>query len=1126
MMKIKPEELLESWEDIFNQIEHFRKYSESYNELISKRERNRNFNKIEYNVTDYYNNISILGGRGTGKTSLLIDIRDKINKEKQYKNDLLFDIITPDIRDKEDVLGWIISLVKKKYEELNTEERSINRSERNNGYCEIFNCNENKIKSGALKKLEQAYFFRKPMYENIIVNDYSSKIDYLNDNIEKLNSDVNIKELFSKVIDDIVDLKGRCNNPMLIFLFDDVDIHTSRINEVLLCIMNYLSHPNIVTIIAGDYDSAMENVTLKMLQEDKINDYELMTFDKFSEHDKKSLLDRRKDRSYNMLKKVLPPSYRHYIYPLKNEKKYNFMKKSLEELDLEVEKRTIINNIKEFINYNGYILYDYVCFLDDTIRGYKNVEEFIISRNIEDILNKNDENAKTEKFNCLEELLNVIIRSNLNLEKNSELIHRVINLSKSNQLDSRGIKFNGYINYEAIVINLNYEISKNEAKILSKKQFELYYEIFILANFFEKLIIEFKLREDPNIDSNILKKLHGLKELIQILNLIKNETSIPLVPNLISRTSNLDDKEDIQRLISIKQNLFQVLRYEEIQQLFKDDGKNSGNEYLEAVYLDSLNYKDGIIKYLEETYYRDKKWVSSILNYILDKVLREEAIEENEILRLEGEYGYNIIHNAVSVYYLSDQKEIEIWSIVDLMNKTFKLIEIYKDTSKTIKNYNNMVSKRKQLLDKIKLENKDILSYPDDEINNLDINRKIEKLEEFIYNDVNQLRWNEIKEKIYKMNQIYNNLNNDFKDIKNTLEKDVLNEIINDKNFDKTKYKDLSVKYNFDKETQDFIKDYIENLKSYNELKKHPLNQKIKTIEELKNIEFEIKHFQDDIKRLEQLRKSYVKKMLKNQILDDLFSEVVEMKEYKYYLNSIKFHEKFNDDKVTEKDFDKIFMTIDDILDNEKINYIMQKCIHYVINFYNNEIEQNQNNIENYTSKIINFKNLLDSFKKEIDNLKEVDKKISENLYSDLFNLNQSQINYFESKLNNINYFENEEISKYNLTITDIYTLKNAILDKAKDINEFERVEIRRLLKHKEIQLQDENFKLRRKVFNYAFNLTLCEYLDYIKKEYRDNFNNKVRTKYLLEITNELKNRVENLSRPNAFISYVKEKLK
>lgn len=1098
----KGQKLLSTWDDIFKQIDSFRERSQI---------------DSNYNPGDFYNNISIIGNRGTGKTTILYDIVSKITKDNKYQKDIIFEIITPDIRDEEDILGWIISILKKQVKKITDKNDEYNKN-----YCP--NCRNHEPIDKYINNLEQAYFFRQPSHKKVIINDYSSKIDYLRDNIEKLNADVDLKSSFIKVIDEVVRLIGKKYKPLLIFLFDDVDIHSSRINEVLTSIMNYLSHPNIVNIIAADYDSALENVTIKMLQEDELYYPRLAMLNIIDmKNYKNTALARRQDRSYNLIKKVLPPAYRHYIEPLQSKSKYEIVKDCLEKANIGDGLKSIISEVNNFITEDKeFPIYDYLCFLDDTVRGCINVVKFVISRDIENILQ--NKNSKKEKFRYLQNLLDVIIESNMLLgrQESRELIDKVINLSQSNE-QLRGVnksilKFNGYINYDVIADSIKRKFN-NKDKVLSEVEFELYYKIFILANFFETLIIGFRLREYNGIDKDdeILVKLHGLDVLTLILNSCRKNKPMTLVPNLRSNINDLNDKNNIKELIQIKQNLFQVLRYNEIQQLFNE---NDYYGYLEGVYIGSFAYKQEIVNYLEKTFERDKEWTCNIIDWLVDVKPNIKKIERDTLIELEGDYGYKVILEAVMIESLiedevskgySDPKEIIKLltenNIVNVINEFISLREEYLTTSNIINKAENEIENYQKILDENSGKLNSNFDKKENEINYIKIMQEIDDREEFINNDMNKEIWNNIKNKI-----IISNSKEKLNDLAGTVVKlhikDIVKELLsnntNDEYVDNLEEKEVILKdelylTNNEVDTskvEKFIEQYCESIQVIEALKKHPIVINKKYTDLVEKIEDKIRNNKYELFKLKEKKEKYSDLIEDNQI-------------FNYMKNQYCIEHKVENIE-TEK-----LLNI-----NKKLKYLYEFIYLFLKLYYTNSKDY----------QIIKLKYLLDNFAQELINLKEIDIKLSKYVNLSNCDLSKIEIDYFKSRLNTLNErIDNLDIDILKKSISTKETVNNNII-KVKKINE--KSYLKELLMKKEEQINSENYHMKMNVFNFAFDLTLEKYLNCIQEQSRYNLENKVRTKYLYSIRTSLEDSVENISseenkitEKSSFIYYVKSKL-
>ncbi|CEO26287.1 hypothetical protein [Paraclostridium sordellii] len=1064
--EIESRDILPTWDSIFRQIG-----------LIREDAKNIKLEQLDRKIP-YHNNISILGGRGSGKTSLLVNLGTELNNRSENKSDIIFDIITPDIKDKEDVLGWIISLVIKRAKEIDSSNKTYY-----NKSC--YNCENITKIDECIYELKQSYFFRKSIHEKVIANDYSSRIDYLNDNEEKLNADVDLKHNFSNLIDEIIEVQSKIGNcsPLLIFMFDDVDIHSSKINEVLSIIMVYLSHPNIVNIIAGDYESALENITLKMLKDDSILNRDLMN-EKGLLNGKRTLKKVREDRAYDFLKKILPPKYRHHIPRFSNEKKYEILKQLIKKSEIRnTEGYKIIKKVESFIHYNPLeldkpvVLYDYMSFLDSNIRGLVNVIDFILI-NISD--EKFIELENNRKFNFLEELLSVIIASNKEFSQNENIIEDIINLSAYNsnsfEIGNNGLIFNGYINYYAILS----DIENNNAGVLNEYEFEKYYSIFMLANIFEIFIVVLKLREtDKKTDADI-NKLHGLSELITILNKIRNEENIRLLPNI---NDILDNQIYIQENICIKQNIFKSLRYKEVQQLFKE--KNSG--YLESVYIDRFTHKGNVINYLMDVFDKDREWSENIINWIIDSAPTSNMIEKNIIKQLENKYKHTIGTKDYKILALNinnHQSRIINNKYIDIMTYINVYIQWRYNFKSAINTKKEIELKEKKEKEKVNsmvegLQNKDYKSYDDFTYNY--IYELIQKSESFVENELNKEVWSHMKSKLIFIDEATDEMNLIEDLITIDMKSELKKKNVESEFVENIKKEYIAIKLNGpkDENSVEFIKNYYIKSRTVSILKKHPvieykklLEYKDSVMKDIKNIEKQVGIINAEIE------------ILKRDISDN----------YIYiYINERARN--INHYEIKDEDIKK---------------YILE-CIEISIN---KDTEK---------SNIASIENRLDYFYDYIKELKSIDDKIVLDLSPSTIILSEEQIEYYKSQFNNI---------KDGIRIIDIKNIKenikpikivlgnNKIQEQAK-----QRKQLKQNIDIKLSQMNDETFKLKKDALEYGFYRTLNIYLQKKLNYEYEQLHKKVRTEYLVNKRSELEEICKKDGTPTSFKSYLKFKL-
>ncbi|CEP90271.1 Uncharacterised protein [[Clostridium] sordellii] len=1068
--EIESKDILPTWDSIFRQID-----------LIREEAKNIKLEQLDRKIP-YHNNISILGGRGSGKTSLLMNLGTELNNRSENKSDIIFDIITPDIKDKEDVLGWIISLVIKRAKEIDSSNKTY--------YKKIcYNCENITKIDKCIYELKQSYFFRKSIHEKVIANDYSSRIDYLNDNEEKLNADVDLKHNFSNLIDEIIEVQSKIGNcsPLLIFMFDDVDIHSSKINEVLSIIMVYLSHSNIVNIIAGDYESALENITLKMLKDDSILNRDLMN-EKMLLKEGRTLKKVREDRAYDFLKKILPPKYRHHIPKFSNEKKYEISKQLIKQSECrDTEGYKIIKEVESFIHYypigldKPVVLYDYMSFLDSNIRGLVNVIDFILINISDEEFNEND------KFNFLEELLSVIIASNKEFSQNENIIEDIINLSAYNrnsfEMGNNGLIFNGYINYYAILS----DIENNNGGVLSEYEFEKYYSIFMLANIFEIFIVALKLREtDKKTDADI-NKLHGLSELITILNKIRNDENIRLLPNI---NDILDNKTYIQENICIKQNIFKSLRYKEVQQLFKE--KNSG--YLESVYIDRFTHKGNVINYLMDVFDKDREWSENIINWIIDSAPTSNMIEKNIIKQLEDKYKHTIgtkYYKTLELKIDNDQSRIINKKYIDIMNYINVYIQWrynFKNAINTKKEIELEEKKEKEKVNSMveDLQNKNYKSYDDFTYNH--IYELIQKSESFVENELNKEVWSQIKSKLIFIDEATDEMNM----IEDLIMIDMKSELkkinIESEFVENIKEEYIAIKLNGPKDDKsiDFIKNYHINSRTASILKEHPVIEYKKLLEYKDSVMKDIENIEKQVGTI-------------NAEIETLKRDISGNYIYIYISERSGYKEHY---EIKDEDIKK---------------YILE-CIEISINKYAKE------------NNVASIENRLDYFYDYIKELKNIDDKIVLNLSSSSLRLSKEQIEYYKSQFNSI---------KDGIRIIDIKNIEENIIPKnrllgSNNINWIKQTtvqkeliepnDLKKNLNLKLAQMNDETFKLKKDVLEYGFYRTLNIYLEQKLDYEHKQLHKKVRTEYLVNKTSELEELCKKDSTPTSFKSYLKFK--
>lgn len=455
-------------DDLDNTIKRFREVAYNYN--------NKYPNKSKYYDEKFNNNISILAGRGMGKSSALITIISQIESSQYFKKvsakknyiDIINPMIDPeDINENSDILGWVITSL---FEQANQLEQTDSKKSDLNYYFNIDNSIHHDLQEKK-KELISYYSIYSKEYSNVALNNSINVHDY-NSNLEDiLTFDYKLHKCFIEFINMIIKYKRDINRhtmkglagekiePLIYFFFDDVDMSSKKSIKILTDILSYFAHPNIVIFISGDYQVFEQSLMAYFMSETKE-----VTL-KMSYKKRKKEIKFAKDRTEYFLKKVLPPSYRFYVQEFSNDaakivhhyhsnRDNIFERKNILELlsyvfcaGFEVNNKPEENvYLKTFIvpkpddnddfdknklvrlneeirmNY----LYAYLSVFSVNIRGFMNVYNYLV-KEAENIFELENKNLKEYwNINKFKEFLRVILNSKHTYQKYQNNIEKFI----------------------------------------------------------------------------------------------------------------------------------------------------------------------------------------------------------------------------------------------------------------------------------------------------------------------------------------------------------------------------------------------------------------------------------------------------------------------------------------------------------------------------------------------------------------------------------------------------------------------------------------------------------------------------------------------------------------------------
>ena len=662
--------LLPNNEDIFSKIENIRSLAKEYRE--NKNKSNEIINNDKEYDRQFNNSISILGGRGSGKTSALLTIKYKLSEEDKYRNDIVTQILVPEkMGDSSDVLGWtigvfgdIVDTIEKKIYESNKKEFLKD----SDFFKDCRRREQSKLKEIYYELLEY-YTYTNKDYKKILLNNYENLNNYVKKSKKILSAEQELSIKFDGLISKIIEVKKKINGneeePLIYIFFDDVDLSTQSPMQLINIILKYLSNANIVTFISADYDDLLESITIELLRKEDLLDEDKRNNSYYLNGSKKnqSAIYSKQILSYDILKKVMPPTLRHYIPKLSNTNKMKFKydksdskNKYPEIYDLIVKKLIHKDNREDkFINYKSGVLDIYFSIFDDVSRGLMNVYYQLYT--LEDADNDSILVKNIRKF------IKVLVDSSITLSKYEDDINKIIYIEEN--ISKSIINYN-YINSSLAVILDRYRINNNK---LNDEKIKL----FIFVNFIDS-IIAVRYRGIELNKGNIIVKILNDDTEFKIYPSIKNER---LLLKIYSEINTKISKEALQNRNNIE-----------------DGYTNKDTLLIYFNILDNIEGYENIVSLLEEVYEEDSEWVYKVIDKIIENCRTDEFIVYNNILE---------VGNYFDKYIKKNLKDIRD-TIIDITRNNINILHnLIDDANLTIEHINNL----KIMPDDIHLINKD-----------------------------------------------------------------------------------------------------------------------------------------------------------------------------------------------------------------------------------------------------------------------------------------------------------------------------------------------------------------------------------------------------------------------------------
>lgn len=330
------------WKSLLGRIEEQR--------LISNFMVQNGYHASQEHLPQMYDNVyAILGGRGTGKSSVLLTLRNHI--QRKCPQDIMLPIITPEVISSREcsILGWIMSSAEVVVEETERliEERGGNvsrtgafrwlddffdncqfqkKNHLRNCYQELFARSVSTSATGEISgySMEDVVCYKvgQSRRQYKLMRDLNTFWELLSDTWARANSLPTRKIGPNEGISE--DLTEK--RPLIILTFDDIDLAPERSMELLTTTFQYLTAPNIVIILTAAEKVLNEVIRLKMIErmigsdsvsllQEFISKDELTEAKWPSDTENTNQIARMTEEFYN---KVIPPANRYSLRRYKN----------------------------------------------------------------------------------------------------------------------------------------------------------------------------------------------------------------------------------------------------------------------------------------------------------------------------------------------------------------------------------------------------------------------------------------------------------------------------------------------------------------------------------------------------------------------------------------------------------------------------------------------------------------------------------------------------------------------------------------------------------------------------------------------------------------------------------------
>lgn len=249
-------------------------------------------NSQTFDNLKYDNIFSILGGRGAGKTSVLMTLHHELQEDKR---NVILPLVMPELLDEEEsIVGWLLSAMEYNLEQIEAKIDEHGIKNVSNSYRQF--CENNRLfercvfsKNNALRErfhqLKTAYYTKEYKSCNMTTMDYTSVKELIASGVDNSFSLIKkftdywntLVDVYAEYLMEILGVKDKKDidsAPLIHIFIDDADLKPQIINELLFVIPKYLSHPNVVVYVSASQKTltyAVKNHMYKSLTQTAFN---------------------------------------------------------------------------------------------------------------------------------------------------------------------------------------------------------------------------------------------------------------------------------------------------------------------------------------------------------------------------------------------------------------------------------------------------------------------------------------------------------------------------------------------------------------------------------------------------------------------------------------------------------------------------------------------------------------------------------------------------------------------------------------------------------------------------------------------------------------------------------------